>query len=85
MVLLCSACADGGPPQPVGGPEESDDYYALIEADGDESEIEIEAEEPPGDTNVVYGSDDAAVSGSVDVDSGRVRQRDPTLPPVVIE
>jgi hypothetical protein len=78
--------------------DDLDEVYISIEADDDDIyddvQISVDADPEPdpdprrppvSDGNIIYGTDDDAVSGAVDVDSGRVQRRDPGLPPVVIE
>ena len=83
MVLVCRPCA--GEPPPVEAEPDYDEMVVAVEQmeeDIDDSyadvEVSIDAEPPDGDG-------DSTVSGSVDVDERPPRQRDPTLPPVMID
>lgn len=67
MVLICDACAGGDVP-------DYDEVYVSIEADDDlydDVEISIEADPDPAAPpepieGVIYGADDAAVSGVIE-------------------
>jgi len=99
MVLICQQCSGDTPAEPAAAETEVDydELYVSIEEDADDAyddvqvlvgevpEYEPEAPAPTSDGNVFYGTDDAAVSGAVDINKSDSKRREPTLPPVVIE
>lgn len=71
MVLVCDGCVDGG------DDADYDELYVSLEEDSDEIYAEVEVSvtppdkdpaAPPSTEGVIYGTDDAAVSGAIDVD-----------------